>query len=163
MADARALKTERLTLRPSSPEDLALVEELWTDADVRRFLFDDRVLSLDEARGFLERGEDSFRRERYGLWLFTERTSATLVGFAGLLPSKDGDPSLVFGTRPDLWGRGYAREAAAAVLRYAFDLLELPRVLADVDEANGASIRVLEKLGMRRTGRGMANGRPLLH
>jgi RimJ/RimL family protein N-acetyltransferase len=69
----------------------------------------------------------------------------------------------VFGTRPQLWGQGYAREATAAVLRYVFDELGLEQVVADVDEPNTASIRTLESLGMARTGRAMVNGRPLLY
>ncbi|MDQ3252964.1 MAG: GNAT family N-acetyltransferase, partial [Acidobacteriota bacterium] len=72
-------------------------------------------------------------------------------------------PSLIFGTRPQLWGRGYAVEAARAVLRYACDVLGLRRVVADVDEPNAASIRVLERLGMTRTRRAIVNGRPLLY
>ena len=68
----------------------------------------------------------------------------------------------MFATRPDLWGQGYATEAAAAVLRYAHASLRLERVAADADEPNAASIAVLEKLGMQRNGREVTEGRPLL-
>jgi RimJ/RimL family protein N-acetyltransferase len=49
------------------------------------------------------------------------------------------------------------------VLSYALEKLALPKVRADVDEPNIASVRVLEKLGMRRTGREVVNGHPLLY
>lgn len=50
------------------------------------------------------------------------------------------------------WGRGYATEAARALLRWAYDTLDLNRVQAEVDTRNGASARVLEKLGFVREG-----------
>ena len=156
------LTTKALELRPCTPEDLDVLYSLWTDPEVRRFLFDDREISREEAHGFLARSEDCFREEGYGLWLFFERGEQSVGGFSGLLRSPDGEASLLFGTRPDLWGRGYAFQAATAVVDHALLTLGLARVVADVDEPNRASVRVLEKLGMRRTGRRIVNERPLL-
>jgi RimJ/RimL family protein N-acetyltransferase len=144
------------------PADGDALFDLWTDASVRRFLFDDRVISRAEARDFLERSEASFEEAGYGLWLSFEKATGALAGFAGLLRSSGDDPHLIFGTDARLWGRGYAFQAASAVLRYAFETLGIARVAADVDEPNHASIRVLEKLGMRRTGRRIVEDRPLL-
>ena len=56
-----------------------------------------------------------------------------------------------------------SNQAASAVLRYAFDVLGIPQGVADVDEPNEVSIRVLERLGMTRTRRAIVNGRPLLY
>lgn len=164
------LHTERLMLRPCTLADLDAVHELWTDPDIRRFLFDDRPLSRQEANDFLAPSDESFAQQGYGLWLFFERSgdaplgqSSTIAGFSGLMAVPDQPPSVVFGTRPPLWGRGYAREATAAVLHYIFDELGLKQVVADVDEPNTASIRVLEGLGMVPTGRAVVNDRPLLY
>lgn len=156
------LTTKALELRPCTPEDLDVLYSLWTDPEVRRFLFDDREISRKEAHGFLARSEDCFREEGYGLWLFFERGEQSVGGFSGLLRSPEGEASLLFGTRPDLWGRGYAFQAATAVVDHGLRTLGLARVVADVDEPNRASVRVLEKLGMRRTGRRIVNERPLL-
>jgi RimJ/RimL family protein N-acetyltransferase len=79
-----------------------------------------------------------------------------------LLHDSRESPRLVFGTRPALRGRAYAVEASLAVLRHGFGVLGLTRVFADVDEPNRASISVLEKLGMKATGREIVAGRPLL-
>ncbi len=155
------LTTEDLELRPCEAGDLEALFRLWTDPAVRRFLFDDREVSREEALHFIDRSDSSFREEGYGLWLFFERGARSLAGFSGLLRSPEGE-SLIFGTRPDLWGRGYAFEASSAVVAYAFETLGLARVRADVDEPNTVSIRVLEKLGMRRTGRRIVNEHPLL-
>ena len=159
---APELTTEALDLRACEPGDLDILFALWTDPSSKRFLFDDREISREETKRFLERSEECFREEGYGLWLFFERGETSLGGFAGLLRAPLGEANLIFGTRPDLWGRGYAFQAASAVVAYVFDSLGLPRVVADVDEPNAASIRVLEKLGMRRTGRRILNERPIL-
>ena len=58
------------------------------------------------------------------------------------------------------WGRGYATEAASAWLECAFSSLGIFEVVALAEPANVASLHVLEKLGMRRTGERIAFGRP---
>jgi RimJ/RimL family protein N-acetyltransferase len=105
----------------------------------------------------------SFTSYGYGIWLFFEHQSDQVAGFSGLLHSLQSIPSLIFGTRPQFWGRGYAKEATLSVLCYAFDVLELEKIEADVDEPNKASIRVLEALGMSRIRRAIINQRPLLY
>lgn len=158
------IETLELRLRPLSVDDLEPVQALWLDPDVRRFLFDDREITHDEARMFLRRSEADFRNHGYGLWLcFEKNDEARIAGFTGFLRSDEGDASLIFGIRPALWGRGYARQAASAVVRYALDELELPRIVADVDEPNRASVRLLEHLGLTRVRREKVNGRPLLY
>jgi RimJ/RimL family protein N-acetyltransferase len=157
------LYSDRLHLRPCQNEDLDSLHELWTEVDIRRFLFDDRIISREEAQSFIDLSIKSFKNGGYGLWLFFEGQSDLIAGFAGLLDFSQEAPSLIFGTNPLLWGRDYAAEAASVVLRYAFDTLKRDRVLADVDEPNAASIRVLEKLGMSPTRRAIVNERPLLY
>lgn len=157
------LETSRLRLRPCRVEDLGRAHELWTEEGVSRFLFDGRAISLDEARSFVGASVESFARHGYGLWLACARDAGRLVGFAGFLRSEDEAPNLVYGVHPDFWGEGYATEAARAVLSYAFERLALTKVKADVDEANVESVRVLEKLGMKRVNRAVPEGRPLLY
>lgn len=157
------LETTRLQLRPCQIEDIQLVHTLWTNDRIRFFLFDNRVISSDEAHSFVEDSLANFEQYGYGLWLVFERNIDRLIGFAGFLRSEDGTPSLIYGVHPDRWGYGYATEAASTVLSYALENLALPKVRADVDEPNIASVRVLEKLGMRQTGRAVVNGHPLLY
>jgi RimJ/RimL family protein N-acetyltransferase len=157
------LETSRLQLRPCQIEDIQLVHALWTNDRVRYFLFDNRVISSDEARSHIEDSLASFEQYGYGIWLVFERSIERLVSFAGFLGSEEGTPSLIYGVHPERWGYGYATEAASTVLSYAWEQLRIPKVRADVDEPNIASVRVLEKLGMRRTGREVVKGHPLLY
>jgi len=157
------LTTRRLELRPIQLGDVEVAYELWTNADVRRFLFDDRVISLEDARGFVEGSVRSFAEHGYGLWLIFLRDTSKLIGFAGFLESSEETPNLIYGVHPDFCGSGFATEAAKAVMDFAFDTLTLASIKADVDEPNVVSVRVLEKLGMKRLHRAIVEGRPLLY
>jgi RimJ/RimL family protein N-acetyltransferase len=161
MSDRR-LSTPRLELRPLASRDLGAVHRLWTDPDVRRFLFDDREIGLDEVRQLLDESDANFRERGYGLWLGFEPASDRIAVFAGLLRSEP-PPSLVYGVSPPCRNRGLATEAAARVLRHGFEALGLPRIVADVDEPNLPSVRVLEKLGMTCVRRAVVSDRPLLY
>ena len=157
------LETSRLRLQPCRIEDIERAHALWTEDHVRHFLFDDRVISHAEAQSFIEASLVNFEQYGYGLWLIHERETNDLVGFTGLLRSEEEAPNLIYGIHPDFVGEGYATEAAGRVLRYALESLALFRVKADVDEPNVESVRVLEKLNMKRVNRAVVGGRPLLY
>ena len=157
------LSTTRLDLRPVQIGDVEVVHALWTNSDVRHFLFDERMIPLDEARSIVEQSLLSFQERGFGIWLVSSHQTAQLVSFAGLIQSSDESPNLIYGVHPDFWGNGFATEAAKAVLDYAFDTLGLKSVKADVDEPNVTSVRILEKLGMKQIRRAIVAGRPLLY
>jgi ribosomal-protein-alanine N-acetyltransferase len=176
-------KTPRLQLRPSMLADLPWVHPLWTHAQIRQFLFDDRVISVDESRTLIEASLAHFEHYGYGLWLVFADANANDVnakgfdadeaieveqpiGFAGALPTEDASslvPSLIYGIHPNFWRRSYATEAMNAVVDYLLTQLAFQRVIADVDEPNLASIRVLLKLNLVQTKRAIVNHHPLLY
>jgi len=144
-------------------EDILLLQSLWTNERIRYFLFDNRTISLDEARSFVEDSVTNFEEYGYGLWLVFARVNVKrLVGFAGCLHS-EADPSLIYAIHPNFWGYGYATEAASAVLKYMLETLKFPVVKADADEPNIASVRVLEKIGMTKTGSAVVREKPLVY
>ena len=156
----QVLRTERLILRPVTASDHAVLQAHWTTPDVRRFLFDGATLSAAEITGAIENSARDFGRAGYGLWLIHEKVGTDLVGTdlvgtdlvgtAGLRPLEDLGLEIFYSLAPGSWGRGYATEAARAVLAHALGPLGLPEVLAEVDEGNAASIAVIERLGMTR-------------
>jgi [ribosomal protein S5]-alanine N-acetyltransferase len=158
----QVLETTRLQLRPCQQDDLQRIYLIWINSSVRRFLFDDRVISLDEARSFVESSSGDFERHQYGIWLGFVRDTDQLVGFAGLLHSEEA-PNLIYGVVPEYWGQGYATEAAIAIIDYALKHLCLPKVSANVDEANAVSVRILQRLGMKQIGREIVHNSPLLY
>jgi [ribosomal protein S5]-alanine N-acetyltransferase len=142
------LTTERLVLRPVTADDHAMLLVHWAAPDVRRFLFDGAMLSTAEIAEAIEDSTRGFDAAGYGLWLIHEKGREDLVGTAGLRPLEDLGLEILYSLSPGSWGKGYATEAAGAVLDHALGPLGLPEVLAEVDEGNTASIAVIERLGM---------------
>jgi len=150
------LTTARLTLREFQPDDWRAVLEYQHDPRYLRFYpWTDR--SADDVRRFVDafcaqqRGSP---RARYQLAV-TERETGVLVGNCGVrVESVDArQGSIGYELDPRYWGRGYATEAAAAMMRIGFCELGLHRLWARVLAANEPSIRVLERLRMRPEGR----------
>jgi RimJ/RimL family protein N-acetyltransferase len=144
------IRTERLTLAPATDADLDALLALWTDPDVRRFLWDDREISRDEAAGVLA---DCISASEDGLGLWTVRVGDedALAGCVGLLPANPPpgtEPLAAF--HPRHWGSGYATEALRALLDHAFATLRLPALVAAVDVPNAASQTLVERLGFHR-------------
>jgi [ribosomal protein S5]-alanine N-acetyltransferase len=142
------LRTERLVLRPVTAADHAVLRAHWAAPDVRRFLFDGATLSAAEITEAIEDSARDFGRAGYGLWLVHESGGTDLVGTAGLRPLEHLGLEIFYSLAPGSWGKGYATEAARAVLDHALGSLGLPEVLAEVDEGNTASVAVIERLGM---------------
>ena len=142
------LCTERLVLHPVTADDHAVLLAHWAAPGVRRFLFDGAMLSAAEVSEAIEDSTRDFGRAGYGLWLIHEKDPAGLVGTTGLRPLEDIGLEIFYSLAPGSCGKGYATEAARAVLDHALGPLGLPRVLAEVDEGNTASIAVIERLGM---------------
>jgi RimJ/RimL family protein N-acetyltransferase len=142
------LTTERLVLRPVTAQDQAVLLAHWTLPDVRRFLFDGEALSAAEVTETIKDSARDFATDGYGIWLIQEEGQAGLVGTAGLRPLEDLGLEIFYSLAPGSWGKGYATEAARAVMEHALVDHRLPEVLAEVDEGNAASVAVVRRLGM---------------
>jgi [ribosomal protein S5]-alanine N-acetyltransferase len=138
--------------------DVAAAHALWTDPDVRRYLWDGVVITIDQAREVIATSEADFRARRYGLWGSYERASDRLVGFSGCRRWPTGEPELMYGLSPAWWKRGLAVEMGAAVLGHVFETLGHPVVVAATDPPNVASVRVMERLGMTFDARRVVHG-----
>jgi len=142
------VRTPRLDLRPLAESDLAALHAISTDPVVRRFLWDDRVVTREECAELLAESRRRFEESGVGLFGITLRGSAPLLGYAGLWPM--GEPpvlELLYAIHPEHGGRGLATEAARAVMAYGTRKLGLADFHATVDAPNVASVRLLERLG----------------
>ena len=147
------LRTARLVLRPIVPADRVALHRLWTDPDVRRFLWDDRVIDLATVDGVIAASAATFANEGFGHFALCESAGGPLSGTGGLHRYAPGaEPELLYSLAPERWGRGLATEAARAVVEDAFARLGMPRVLARADVPNRDSVRVMERLGMTYAG-----------
>lgn len=149
------LTTDRLALRPFRPRDHARLVHLFREPSVRRYLLDDEIVSDEWVRDEIAASERRFAGSSLGLWTLRLRgAEATgtdeIVGFAGFREFWDPPVlELTYGLDPRVVGRGFATEAARAVCDYGLGSGRLAEVRAAVDLPNEASIRVLERLGLR--------------
>lgn len=146
-----ALETPRLRLRRFVPADAAFVVALLTSPDWLRFIGDRGVRTEGDALAYIERlNATGYAKNGFGLYHVSRRSDETPVGMCGLL-RRDTTPDVEIGFAflAEHAGLGYATEAGAAVLREARELHGLRRIGAVVMPENRASIRVLEKLGLR--------------
>ncbi len=143
------LDTPRLRLRQFVEEDLDAYAAITADAEVMRFI-GGSPLSREEAWRSLGYLLGHWRIRGFGLWAAEDRCSGELVGRIGLY-RPEGWPGLEVGwlVRRDRWGEGLATEGGRAALAWAFRELDADRVISVIEPANGASIRVAEKLGER--------------
>ena len=146
------LETERLVLRPFAADDRDALVVLHAEPafwwyPLRRGMTD------EETSGFLDRVlADNGSTDRPSFHAVVERSGGTLMGWAGLsvpdfLPEVL--PAVEVGWRlgSPFWGHGYATEAATAALDWGFDELGLASVLSIFEPDNGASGRVMDRLG----------------
>jgi RimJ/RimL family protein N-acetyltransferase len=156
-------QTNRLRIRPGTLDDVNAFHAIWTDAGVRRYLWDDVLIDLTVAEAVVQESMESFVERGIGQWLVYERKDDAPLGFCGLRALEDSpEVELLYGILPAYWGRGLAVEASSALLDHAFNTVGLPYVLAEMDAPNAASARVAEKIGMRFEKEYMRNNLPTL-
>lgn len=145
------IETNRLILRKLTLDDADFILDLLNQPSFIQFIGDRGVRTLDDARDYLsKRLIESYNRFGFGLYLTLEKESNTPIGICGLVKRESlEDVDIGFAFLPQFWLKGYAFEAASAVLRYAKNTLEIKRVVGIATPDNHGSIRVLEKLGLK--------------
>jgi RimJ/RimL family protein N-acetyltransferase len=149
------LTTARLVLRPMGPGDAAAVQKWAGDFEVA-----DTALNIPHpypdglADEWIAMHGRAWRDGREAVFAITARADGTLMGAIGLacIDARHRHAEMGYWLGRPFWNLGLATEAARAVLRFAFDTLDLERVFAHHFVRNPASGRVLEKIGMVREG-----------
>ena len=152
------LQTARLILRPWTLADIDELHALWIRPEVRRYLWDDEVITRARAEETVRDLIALQESDGIGGWVVLDNATGALAGFVGLIRREPGETELLYGLGREWWGRGLATEASMAVLTYAFAELRCARVTAATDVPNVASVRVMQRLGMRFTHRAPLNG-----
>jgi RimJ/RimL family protein N-acetyltransferase len=158
------LTTERLWLRPWQESDLPALLAMDGDADVRRYVSDGKVPDPTAHEKRLRERICTNGDEGLGFWsVFRREQRNDLLGIVGLVRlSIYPGIELDYRYRTGAWGQGFATEAAAACLDYAFRTLGLREIVALVYPENLASQRVIAKLGFAPVGRLRADAADLL-
>ncbi|MFB9660908.1 GNAT family N-acetyltransferase [Glycomyces mayteni] len=147
------LETERLLLRPLAAGDAAALAPVNADPEVMRYIGSGEPRTLEQTEALCAKAAAHWNEHGWGAFAVTERATGDLVGL-GILATPSFLPEILPATEVgwrvarDRWGRGYAPEAARAVVGFAFGELGLDRVVSCIHADNAASVRVAEKLGM---------------
>ncbi|WP_371256749.1 GNAT family N-acetyltransferase [Roseibium sp. TrichSKD4] len=149
------METDRLILRPWQEDDLDDLAALCSDPDVMRHF--PMIMSYDQSKAYLEKILKKRVSEGFCMDPIIVKETGEFAGFVGLnIPAYKEplpfDPCVEIGWRlhKKVWGKGYATEAANAWLRFGFETLNLPEIVAFTIPANTSSQRVMERLGMIR-------------
>jgi RimJ/RimL family protein N-acetyltransferase len=148
------LETERLVLRDWTPDDAAEMFEICRDAEVMRYIGTGKPYkTIEEAEKFLHWAVAYQKENDFCRWAVVEKASGKIVGSCGFAyPHATPEPELGYLFGRDVWGKGFATEAARAALDYGFEKLGFREIIAITDLENTASQRVLEKIGFAQRG-----------
>lgn len=150
------LTTARLRLIPAAVNDLDELWALWTEPQVRQFLWDDVAIRRDEAHKTI-RDFEALAAQGLGLWTILQReTPGRLVGCgaqtrvgtaAQYYPPIAGAIEPLVALAPRFWHRGYASETLTALVEYATESLRADRLVGVTDVPNIASDRLFRRVG----------------
>ncbi len=156
MKKRKTLESDRIILRQWKDSDIPVFAELNADSEVMRYFPETRT--EQQTRDMVSVVSAGINKTGWGFWAAELKKSGEFIGFVGLnaapadLPFS---PCVEVGWRlhRKYWGNGYATEAGKISLAYAFEQLELNEVVSFTTQSNVKSRRVMERLGMKNTGR----------
>ncbi|WP_226998827.1 GNAT family N-acetyltransferase [Flavisolibacter tropicus] len=145
------IETDRLIVSDFNLDDAAFIIKLVNSPGWLQYIGDRNIKSPEEARQYLENGPlKSYKQWGFGLYRVALKNTNTAIGMCGLIKREVLDGiDIGFALLPAYEGQGYAYEAAKAVLDYAAKDLGMKRMLAITMVDNAASIKLLQKLGLR--------------
>jgi ribosomal-protein-alanine N-acetyltransferase len=148
------LKTDRLLLRQWVEQDLPVFALLNSDPEVMAYF--PALLSREESDEVARKCKSLISERGWGFWAVELKSSGDFIGFVGLHIPKLNLPfspcvEIGWRLRKTCWGNGYATEAAAEALNYAFDILKLDEVVSFTVISNFRSRSVMERLGFSNT------------
>jgi ribosomal-protein-alanine N-acetyltransferase len=157
MSRIAQLETERLLLRGPADGDIVRWAALLTDPDFRRYIPVRRSSDSAEERAAraLDRLAERWVAEPLSAvgWVLCRKDDGQVIGTGGVEEGADpGDAEIDYFLGKPFWGRGYGREAARAMARFALDQMDWRRLVAYIVPGNDASIRIAEGLGMTYRG-----------
>jgi len=153
MADSDEIETQRLRLRPPTVEDFEALSRLQQDPEMMRYMSDGHVFTPTETRSWLSWNADLREEAGFSVWAADLKAQEEFVGWLGVseprwFPDLMPTPEIGWFIDRAYWGQGLATEGAQAAIQFAFEQLEIERLIGIYNAQNLASGRVMEKIGM---------------
>ena len=149
------IRTDHVLLRSLRRDDIDAMHALWSAPEVRRYLWDEIVITREAAQQVVESHLATVDHFDIGFWALhipppMSPAEAPVAGFCGFRFIDDGpEIELLYALRGEHWGKGFATEACAAALAYLWRSTSYQRVYARTDPPNLRSVQVMLRLGMR--------------
>ena len=147
-----SLTTDRLVLRPFTPDDAPVLHRLAAAPGVMQYFPTPEPPDLARVERLIARQSAEWEERGYAWWAVTLPASDTLLGWCGLQYLPDTDETEVgYLLGREYWGHGYATEAARASVAFGFEHFDFVEIIGITHPENVASQNVLKKCGMRFT------------
>lgn len=148
------LETKRLILREIRSDDVNEIFEIRANEDVMRYFGKDTLKNMKEAEDLINLTSEDFKNREGIRWGITFKNSEKIIGSGGiwriLKPHLRGE--IGYELSPQYWKKGIMTEAITEMIRFSFDKMNLHTIEANIDPANFASAKLLEKSGFIKEG-----------
>jgi RimJ/RimL family protein N-acetyltransferase len=140
--------SKRLGFRPIEDSDFEMLKQLDMDPEVRAH-FPEGILTPEQIKERISRNKESHQENGFGDFAVVDLDTGQFAGRAGFALTQQGDVEVGYVFLKHLWGRGLAQESLQALLTWARDNLDAPRIVAYAPRQHAASFNVMNKSGMR--------------
>jgi RimJ/RimL family protein N-acetyltransferase len=151
---SRNLDTVDLNLRPLVIEDAQGMFQMLSDPECMKYWSSPPLSTIDDAARLLQQDLDSDARGDSVCWAINRKNQSNLIGKCILFNFSQANRRAEIGfiLKRKYWRQGLTQQAVEAVIDFAFKILKLHRIEADVDPGNQGSLGLLEKLDFKREG-----------
>ncbi len=148
------IETSRLQLKEITVSDAPFYIKLFNSEGWLKFIGDRNVKTIAEAEAYIKKNYlSSYETHGYGSYTVNLKETGETIGACGLYKRDTLEhPDIGFSFLGEFTGKGFGFEAASAVMEYAHNTLGIDKILGFTVDYNVASIKLLEKLGLQRTG-----------
>lgn len=146
----RLFETSHLIARRLDAEDVDDLLAVYGDRNAMRWVGDGEPLDRGACERWVAVTLANYETYGYGMSALVDRESGEVIGFCGIVhPGGQTEPEIKYALKSAHWGKGLATEAVRGMLDYGAKACQLAEIIATVAPGNAASLRVLEKAGMR--------------
>ena len=146
------LESERLLFRKILLSDANELYLIRSNDDVMRFMDTKKMESINEAEKMIASIEESFKNGTGINWGIIEKSSNRFIGYFGFwrIVSEHCRAEIGYALDPNCWGKGYMIETLKTLIKFSFKEMKMHSIEANVNPANGNSIKLLEKIGFKK-------------
>lgn len=140
--------TDRLILRLFKDTDFEMYSKIMTNPLVTKYLGSGKNNTNNDVKRIISKFNSVWQDNDYGVWAVVDKNTQKIIGHCGFLPFEN-KIELLYAYNTTVWGKGYATEAALAVINYAKSNYDWSEIIAMAYPQNKASINVINKLGFK--------------